>query len=291
MNSLPVTYKSQKNAWVNTTIFLSWFHDVFVPDVQTNLQSMGLQPKALLILDNCSAHPDEDSLVSADGFVTTKYLPPNVTSLIQPMDQGVLESLKRRYRKSLLRDILLSEDVVKFIKSVNMKVVIEKIALSWNEITPLTIRRSWRKLLPLEDSPTMEDTMDDGPANSEFMHDFLDLGHDLDETEITEWLESDFHDQGCEHLDDDAIVDLFIGTCSDEVQEVDSDDNETVDEPCPVSHRDAAVMLNKCLTWLQHQPEATPCNLSVLLSLKGIAAKKRYSSMKQITITSFLSKP
>ena len=81
------------------------------------------------------------------------------------MDQGVLESLKRRYRKSLLRDILLSEeqpDIVKFIKSVNMKVVVEKIALSWNEITPLTIRRSWRKLLPLEDSSTIEDTMDDG---------------------------------------------------------------------------------------------------------------------------------
>ena len=31
MNSLPVTYKSQKNAWMNTAIFLSWFHDVFVP--------------------------------------------------------------------------------------------------------------------------------------------------------------------------------------------------------------------------------------------------------------------
>ena len=34
---------------------------------------MGLEPKALLILDNCSAHPDEDSLVSADGLVTTKF--------------------------------------------------------------------------------------------------------------------------------------------------------------------------------------------------------------------------
>ena len=59
----------------------------------------------LLILDNCAAHPDEDLLVSADGLVTTKYLPPNVTSLIQPMDEGVLESLKRRYRKSLLHHL------------------------------------------------------------------------------------------------------------------------------------------------------------------------------------------
>ena len=28
------------------------------------------------------------------------FLPPNVTSLIQPMDQGVLENIKRRYEAS-----------------------------------------------------------------------------------------------------------------------------------------------------------------------------------------------
>ena len=145
--------------------------------------------------------------------------------------------------------------------------------------------------MPLEDSSTMEDTMDDdGRANSEFVHDFRSLGQDLDKTKTTDWLESDCHDQGYEHLDDNAIADLVNG--SDQVQEVDSDDDsETVDEPCPISHRDAADMLNKCLTWLQHQTEATPCNTSVLLSLKDIAAKKRYSSMKQKTITSFLNEP
>ena len=39
------------------------------------------------------------------------------------------------------------------------------------------------------------------------------------------------------------------------------------------------------------EPEATPCNTSILLPLKDIAAKKRYSSMKQKTITSFLNEP
>ena len=36
----------------------------------------------------------------------------------------------------------------------------------------------------------------DGPANLEFVHDFRSLGQDLDKTEITDWLESDCHDQG-----------------------------------------------------------------------------------------------
>ena len=53
-----------------------------------------------------SAHPSEDELVSADGKITAKFLPPNVTALVQPMDQGVLESIKRVYKKSILRDLI-----------------------------------------------------------------------------------------------------------------------------------------------------------------------------------------
>ena len=94
MDSLPVIYRNQTNAWVKTTIFLSWFQDNFVPYVQNELRKLQLEPKALLILDNCSAHPSEELLVSPDGLVTATYLPPNVTSLVQPMDQGVLECMK-----------------------------------------------------------------------------------------------------------------------------------------------------------------------------------------------------
>ena len=68
-----------------------------------------------------------------------------VISLIPPMDQGVLESLKRHYRKSLLRGILFSDedlDDVKCLKAVNMQTVIEKAAAVWTDISTDTIRKS-----------------------------------------------------------------------------------------------------------------------------------------------------
>jgi len=43
--------------------------------VQRELKSKGLPPKALLILNNCPAHPEEDALVSDDGLVIAKFLP------------------------------------------------------------------------------------------------------------------------------------------------------------------------------------------------------------------------
>lgn len=45
------------------------------------------------MLDNCSAHPDEE-LISVDNKVIAKFLSPNVTSLIQPLNEDVLVSDK-----------------------------------------------------------------------------------------------------------------------------------------------------------------------------------------------------
>jgi hypothetical protein len=58
--------------------------------VRQHLKSLDLPQKAVLLLDNAPSHPNEDILKSEDGNIFVKYLPPNVTAMIQPMDQGVI---------------------------------------------------------------------------------------------------------------------------------------------------------------------------------------------------------
>ena len=88
--------------------------------------------------DNCSAHPDQSELVSEDGKIIAKY----VTSLIQPMDQGVIETVKRRYKKKLLRQVIIADDqgesIIDCIKSVNMSKFIRYISESWDEVSATT---------------------------------------------------------------------------------------------------------------------------------------------------------
>nr|XP_029722713.1 jerky protein homolog-like [Aedes albopictus] len=55
---LPVSYYHSKKAWMTRQLFRSWFHEEFVPEVRKFSVQQNLEPKALLVLDNCSAHFD-----------------------------------------------------------------------------------------------------------------------------------------------------------------------------------------------------------------------------------------
>ena len=148
----------------------------------------------MFLLDNCSAHPNEEELTSADGKVIAKFFPPNVTSLIQPMDQGVLESIKRWHQWKILEELALQDDdgtsIIDFVKGINMLTVSKMIAASWNEIKEQTFQLSWRKILPLEDNDEecQEDhhEPDTNPSVAEFHSYFQVLGEDLEESDIGE---------------------------------------------------------------------------------------------------------
>ena len=59
-----------------------------------------------LIFDNCTAHPEIGRLKAIDIF----FLPPNTTSVLQPMDQGVNRSLKAKYRVKVIQKMIEAID-------------------------------------------------------------------------------------------------------------------------------------------------------------------------------------
>lgn len=55
--------------------------------------------KVLLFVDNCATHPEVLYLKS----ITLNFLPPNTTSLLQPMDQCTINNLNIKYRQRLIK--------------------------------------------------------------------------------------------------------------------------------------------------------------------------------------------
>ncbi|XP_023213594.1 uncharacterized protein LOC111616408 [Centruroides sculpturatus] len=60
---------------------------------------MDLSLRCLLLMDNVPSHPPnlEDDLDSEHDFIKIKFLPPNTTPLLQPMDQQVISNFKKLY--------------------------------------------------------------------------------------------------------------------------------------------------------------------------------------------------
>ena len=78
-----------------------------------------------------------------------KFFLRNVTSLIQPMDQGVISTMKRIYRKNVLRLLLKGdENPVKFWKKLTIFDAVQLIAEAWHEIQNSTLLHAWKKLIP-----------------------------------------------------------------------------------------------------------------------------------------------
>ena len=73
-----------------------------------------LNQKVNMILDNTSSHIVSYAKVGKSrsfstlelSNMTLVFLPPNVTSVVQPLDQGIITSFKIQYKKTLLQWVL-----------------------------------------------------------------------------------------------------------------------------------------------------------------------------------------
>ena len=66
-----------------------------------------------------------------------------------------------------------------------------------------------------------------------------------------------------------------------------NNEDDKVEEMCPITHGAAANIFDECLQWLEHQPEASLYNVTILRELRSLAITKRLQSMKQSTLTDY----
>ena len=89
---LPCRYKNYQKSWMDGKLFEEWFREL---DRKFAFEGRNVA----LVIDNCPAHTHIDNLKA----IKLSFLPPNATSKTQPMDQGVIRSLKAKYRNNVVR--------------------------------------------------------------------------------------------------------------------------------------------------------------------------------------------
>lgn len=87
--------------------------------------------KILLTVDNCCAHPNISETLTNIKLV---FLPPNTTSVLQPLDQGIIKNFKVHYREILLTKKLIKIDEKKDFQLTVLN-ALEYIRSAWDNVT------------------------------------------------------------------------------------------------------------------------------------------------------------
>ncbi|GFS72441.1 tigger transposable element-derived protein 6 [Trichonephila clavipes] len=95
INSFPTNYRSNKKAWMTTELFNEWL-------VLLNSDMKREKQHILLLLDNCTVHNNAPPLSS----VKLQFFPPNSTSKLQPLDQGIIHNFKTFYMREVVKRVL-----------------------------------------------------------------------------------------------------------------------------------------------------------------------------------------
>ena len=111
---------------MTSTIFETWLNKL-------DKDMTRKKRKILMIIDNCSAHPKVDSLKS----IELHFLPPNCTSVLQPMDQGIIRNFKFYYRKQSLAAIVdyIDKHKTKPKDAINLLQAIRYSVTAWGNVT------------------------------------------------------------------------------------------------------------------------------------------------------------
>lgn len=137
--SLPVTYFANKKAWMTNVIFKTVLQDL-------DKDMISEKRKIILFLDNCSAHGSYAEMQKTLKAVKLAFFPANTTSHLQPLDQGIIQSLKVHYRSKLLRAVVAELGDQRQLKSVNILEAINIVSQCWNlDVTPTCINNCFRK--------------------------------------------------------------------------------------------------------------------------------------------------
>lgn len=113
--SLPIYFAHHYKTLLCQNLLDEWFHQEFVPKVEAYLKNIGLEPKAVLILENFA---QRESFFSNSGLIKCVFRPSDSTLLIEQLNfDSPLTWMKKAYKHDLIREIIINDKNQDFLKS------------------------------------------------------------------------------------------------------------------------------------------------------------------------------
>ncbi|XP_004708821.1 tigger transposable element-derived protein 4 [Echinops telfairi] len=133
IKSLPVHYEANRMAWMTADVFEQWMRKL-------DEKFQAEHRRVVVFVDSSPAHPEVTNLKS----IELAFLPTCLSSKFIAMNQGVIKSLKIKYRHCLVKKFLSSVEGGKEF-TFSLLDAVDTLHLCWRSVTPETILKSYEK--------------------------------------------------------------------------------------------------------------------------------------------------
>ena len=244
ITSLPCKYTNQKKSWMDSDIFIRWLKEL-------DRKMVAEERKITMIVDNCPAHPNVEGLQAVELI----FLPPNTTSKLQPMDQGVIRSLKAKYRSAVVRLYIHHIEIDKEIPKINILDAMKFLVQAWNRVSKDTILNCFKKAgISREAQSDSVEEIDDPFKSLQSDLDELQL---LDQSLVPDGITAEDYADTDNNLvvsesaliDDEEILNQYRETLNVDVDyenEENAEEDEPVKKPSRCEIYTAMELLQKC---------------------------------------------
>ncbi|XP_064488392.1 tigger transposable element-derived protein 4-like [Ornithodoros turicata] len=275
VKTLPVDYTANSKSWMTQALFEQWLRGM-------DRRFVREKRKVLFLVDNCPGHGD----VAGLSAIRLEFLPPNTTAKLQPMDQGVISSLKRHYRRSLLQRMLLCMETEKDYQ-VNLLSALHLLARAWDMVTETTIANSFRHAGFLEHGMPAQNLVEDSEGMQEDSGLLSNLRNAGVSVDIESYITLDEDVATCRQDTMDAIIEEVLHTDEPSNTEVDEDEDCDV-EVAPVTCDAAESALSVLLQFFQER-EGSERYLSQIGQMSSFVTGQHLAGQRQQKLTEWFS--
>ena len=275
---LPITYESNSSAWMTMPLFSDWLKNL-------NETMKSQKRNILLLLDNAPVHPIDLNLSN----ICLLFFPKNSTSIIQPLDQGIIRSFKCHYRFKLMSHLLSFKELDELedsIKNFNLNDAMHWISQSWDNVSTSTIINCFNHaelFRPLSNDIDAEMSLNDG---------FLEKVSNECNTTIDEFVNFDNDNQVFEEVNSDVNEEELLMLATEEnVENNDSEDENDMEVLLPSlrikSINEAISNLNDIILYLEKYELSDETNSSLMKLRSDLNSLRANSATKQTSIDNF----
>ena len=264
-----VQYYNNTKAWMTGNIFNDWIK-------RFNTRMKINKRKVLLLIDNACSHIVNDDTTLTN--VTIQFLPPNTTSVLQPLDAGIIRSFKCKYKCILVNQFLTSIEEGNGISMPNVKDALYMIEQAWNQVNEETITNCFSHCSIIQ-------ALKSGIVPK---IDFTDLQANINRLKLEkplnseEFLDIESHIQTGEVLTEEDIVSLVK-----EPEVVEEVEVEEVEELKEITCKDAKNYINNLLLYMEQHQEVFELNdCKYLMKIRDKIASFVFNSCKQTDLRS-----